>query len=123
MARIAVFATSLLLLPAPVAQAKAPPKGKYDCTIGNGILFGTLNIKSKSNYKHRGKKGSYTHGAKKKTFSDGKKGWTLKFKGGTLDGMRGRWYPTPTSGSVTHEIALRNPIDDFESIYCDKWKR
>lgn len=120
----ATIATAvLLLIAAPAAMAKAPPKGKYDCTIGGSTLFGTLNIKSKSDYTHRGSKGTYTHGASKKRFSDGISGWTLRFRKGTLGGMRGRWYKaTDGTPEGTYEIALRNPRDDFESIYCDKRK-
>ena len=120
---LALLAALSLLSAAPLAaEAKAPPKGKYDCVIGT-ILFGTLTIKDKSHYAHRGTKGTYTHGSTKKTFHDGIVGWTLRFKGGDLGGMRGRWYKgndgTPEG---TYEIALRNPRDDFESIYCGKRK-
>jgi hypothetical protein len=94
-------------LAAVPAQAAAPPRGTYECVIGaNSILFGNLVIKGAGKYAHRGTKGTFT--------SSGKK---LRFKGGDLKGMRGRWYRT-TDGKV--EIALRNPRDDFESIYCDR---
>ncbi len=93
--------------PVSVAEAKAPPKGKYDCVIGsNSILFGTLTIKGGGQYTHRGTKGTFTSRARK-----------LSFRRGTLNRMKGRWYVS-TSGRA--EIALRNPRDDFESIYCTK---
>ena len=120
---IALLASLSVLFAMPLAaEAKAPPKGKYDCTIGS-ILFGTLTIKGGSKYSHRGTNGTFTHGKSMKTFHDGIRGWTLKFKKGDLGGMRGRWYKgndgTPEG---TYEIALRNPRDDFESIYCGKRK-
>ena len=123
MIRIALLAVILFCLSAPVAHAKAPPVGKYDCTIGSGTLFGTLTIKSTSRYTHRGSKGTYTHGSTRKRFSDGIVGWTLRFRKGTLGGMRGRWYKAKDgTPEGSHEIALRNPRDDFESIYCSKRK-
>jgi hypothetical protein len=119
---LAVAATALLLL-AATAEAKAPPTGKYDCTIGGSTLFGTLTIKRAGRYEHRGSKGTFTHGEKKKRFSDGIVGWTLRFKRGNLGGMRGRWYKASDgTPQGTYEIALRNPRDDFESIYCSKRK-
>jgi len=118
---LAALAALLLALPSP-GLAKAPPKGKYDCVIGSSsILFGTLAIKADNKYSHRDTKGSFKHGAKKKRFSDGRTGWTIKFKGGDLGGISGRWYKTGSAAPLpSHEIALRNPEDDFESIYCDK---
>lgn len=94
-----------LALTAP-AHAALPPNGRYECVIGsNSILFGTLVVKGKT-YKHRGTKGTLS-GTKK----------DLRLKGGDLGGMRGRWYKSSTG---PYEIALRNPRDDFESIYCTK---
>ena len=124
MTRLAASLVVLVLLStASMAGAKAPPRGTYDCTIGGSTLFGTLKIKSKSAYTHRGSKGRYKHGAQRKTFSDGIVGWTLRFRRGTLGGMRGRWYKASDGTPAgTHEIALRNPRDDFESIYCGKRK-
>lgn len=120
---LATVATALLLLAASSAEAKAPPTGKYDCTIGAGTLFGTLAIKSTSRYTHRGSKGTFTHGTTRKRFPDGVVGWTLRFRRGTLGGMRGRWYKAKDgTPEGTYEIALRNPRDDFESIYCSKRK-
>lgn len=105
--RLTVLVLVCVVFPASVAEAKAPPTGKYDCVIGaNSILFGTLTIKTAGRYAHRGTKGTFT--------TDGKK---LRFRRGTLGGMRGRWYRT---GTGPPEIALRNPRDDFESIYCTK---
>jgi hypothetical protein len=106
---------ALLALPA-TAEAKAPPKGKYECTI-SGILFGNLIIKSASTYKRNGKTGKYTARGGKRTFADGVKGWPIKFKTGSFRGFKGRWHK---GNDGTYEIALENPLDDFESIYCDK---
>ena len=104
---LAAACAAALLLPAGSAQAAAPPKGKYDCVIGaSSTLFGTLTIKSGKKYTHRGTKGTFRANGRK-----------LRFRRGTLGGMRGRWY-VATGG--TPEIALRNPRDDFESIYCTK---
>lgn len=110
-----------LLMPAG-AQAKAPPKGKYDCTIGGSTLFGTLTIKKGGKYTHRGSKGTFKHG-KRTTFADGIKGYKLSFKGGTLNKIKGRWYKaTDGTPKGTYEIALKNRGSGFESIYCSKRK-
>ena len=113
----AISATLLvgLILAVPESGAKFPPRASYDCTI-SGILFGTLKIKGGGKYTHRGSNGTFKAGSKLVAFPDDIKGWRLKFSGGTLAGMRGRWYRTSTPG--VSEIALRNPRDDFESIYC-----
>lgn len=112
---LAIVCGALLLLPGTSA-AKSPPKGKYECTIGY-TLFGDLYIKSDGAYKHRGTKGTFKAGSKKITWKDGRKGWKISFKKGSLNGIKGRWYKTSDN---MYEIALRNPEDDFESIYCDK---
>ena len=99
---------AVLIVAATVAPAHAagPPAARYDCVIGsNSILFGTLVIKPGMKYAHRGTRGTFTVPAPRR----------LRLKGGDLGGMRGRWYKS-TSGRF--EIALRNPRDDFESIYC-----
>jgi hypothetical protein len=108
MQRIALLVSvSVLAIPLP-AQAASPPTGKYDCTIGSSqILFGTLAIKANKKYAHRGTNGTFTTTRAKK----------IRFKKGDLDGLRGRFYKS--TGGIW-EIALRNPEDDFESIYCDK---
>jgi hypothetical protein len=110
-------------VPVPFAEAKAPPRGKYDCTIGGSTLFGTLTIANGGVYRHRGTKGTYTAKGGKVTFPDEVKGYRISFKGGSLAGVKGRWYKaldgTPEG---TYEIALKNPRDDFESIYCSKRK-
>ena len=107
MQRIALLLAGTLLLAAVPAEAASPPKGPYDCVIGsNSILFGTLKIKAGKNYAHRGTKGTFTTNGQK-----------IRFKKGDLDGIRGRFFKT-TQG--IWEIALRNPGDDFESIYCDQ---
>jgi hypothetical protein len=105
------------------ASAKAPPKGKYDCTIGGSTLFGTLTIKAHGHYKHRGTKGRYVAKGGSVKFPDGITGYRISFKGGSLKGMKGRWYKSNDgTASGNYEIALRNPTDDFESIYCDRRK-
>ncbi len=113
---------ALCVAGAAPAAAKAPPKGKYDCTIGS-TLFGTLTIKGGGVYKHRGTKGRYIAKGGQKTFPDGVVGFDIRFRKGDLGGMKGRWYKgndgTPEG---TYEIALRNPRDDFESIYCSRRK-
>lgn len=113
---LALLASLLLLAPAS-AVAKSPPSGKYECVIGS-TFFGTLVIKSSTKYKRDGKSGTYRSGSKKVKFKDGRSGYRLTFKTGGFKGYKGRWYKSPTSN--IYEIALRNPIDDFESIYCDK---
>jgi hypothetical protein len=101
-----LLAVLIVAATAAPAQAALPPNGRYDCVIGSsGTLFGTLVVKGKT-YKHRGTKGTLS-GTKK----------DLRLKGGDLGGMRGRWYKSSTG---PYEIALRNPKDDFESIYCTK---
>lgn len=98
------------------AQAKAPPRGKYDCTI-SGNLFGVLTIKSKGRYSHRGSSGTFRAKGGSVRFPDGIVAWRISFKGGSLGGMKGRWHRTSDG---VDEIALKNPINGFESIYCDR---
>ena len=99
------------LAAAPVAAlAKSPPSGTYECTIGGSTLFGTLYITGAKTYRYdagdgKGKPGKYTAS-----------GLKLSFKTGPLKKMKGRWQKT----NQGPEVALRNPRDDFESIYCDK---
>jgi hypothetical protein len=116
-------ACAVAVLPVPTALAKAPPAGKYDCTIGGSTLFGVLTIKKNGDYRHRGSQGTYRAKGRRVTFQDGVRGWRISFKGGTLAGVKGRWYKgldgTPEG---SYEIALKNPRDDFESIYCGKRK-
>ena len=116
--RLAAAVTALVLLSLPAAAAaKAPPKGTYGCTIG-GSYFGTVKITSSSRYLRNGKTGRFNAGATKKTWPDKTvPGYTINFKTGGFKGFKGRWYRS--SGGVV-EIALRNPVDNFESIYCDK---
>ena len=100
----------------PAAFAKSPPKAKYECTIG-GILFADITITGATTYTRSGKKGTYAAGTKLLHWKDKTvPGYTIVFKTGPLKGYKGRWYAS--KGGV-HEIALRNPIDGFESIYCD----
>jgi hypothetical protein len=105
------------------AAAKAPPKGKYDCTIGGSTLFGTLTIKGGGRYSHRGSNGRYVAKGGSVKFPDGITGYRISFKGGTLKGMKGRWYKSNDGTPAgNYEIALRNPGSNFESIYCDRRK-
>ncbi len=104
---------------APAAQAKNPPKGKYECVIGSSsLLFGDIKILSGRKYRYsRSKKvGTFTAGKKMRTFSGGTRGYTIRFKGGGLNKYKGYWF---TSTTGTHEIALENPRSGFVSIYCD----
>src|SRR5689334_5630491 len=126
MRNLAIFSiacVSALAISVGSASAKAPPKGKYDCTIGGSTLFGTLTIKGHNKYTHRGTKGKYVAKGGAVKFDDGITGYRIKFKGGSLKGMNGRWYhATDGTPAGNYEIALRNPIDGFESIYCDRRK-
>jgi hypothetical protein len=118
-ARIPVALAAIVLalaLPAGSAQGKAPPRGKYDCTI-SGFLFGVLTIKGNNEYTHRGTKGTFRAGVRRLRFPDGIVAWRISFKRGTLRGMNGRWHRTSDG---VDEIALKNPRDNFESIYCDR---
>ena len=72
------------------------------------LPWGTLKIKPAKKYAHRGTKGTFTTKGKHITFH---KGDLNKMTGRFLKTTEGRW-----------EIALRNPKDDFESIYCDQNK-
>ncbi|MEW6582027.1 MAG: hypothetical protein AB1416_04625 [Actinomycetota bacterium] len=123
---LAALATVAALTAAPAASAKAPPAGKYDCTISGSTLFGRLVIVDGRRYTHRGTRGTYRTSAKrisrKNALGQVERFWRISFQGGSLRGVSGRWYPTPTSTSVTHEIALKDPTDGFERIYCDRWK-
>jgi hypothetical protein len=48
----------------------------------------------------------------------GVQGWSIKFKSGSLKGFKGRWYKAKDgTAEGTYEIALENPLNDFESIY------
>jgi hypothetical protein len=105
------------------AEAKAPPKGKYDCVIGSSQqLFGSVKIQSGGKYRYTrsGKTGTFTAGKKLRRFGDsggvGTLGYSIRFKGGGLNKYKGYWF---TSTTGTHEIALENPKNGIESIYCD----
>lgn len=116
-----VLSLAALLLAVPAAEAKAPPLCKYDCTVGSGILFGTVSIKADGRHTHRGTKGTFTTGAKRVTFPAKVSGYRVSFKGGSLAGIKGRWYKASDGTPAgTFEIALKNPRDDFKSIYCSK---
>lgn len=118
MNRVVIAICALCLLVPPLALAKSPPKKTYDCVIGS-TLFGVLKVTSTSRYTHRGKAGAYKAGAKRVKFSDGRSGYTLRFTSGPLKGMEGRWYKGSDHGRTVYEIALQNPVDGFENIYCD----
>lgn len=113
---VAICAVAALLAGAPAAaHAKAPPKGTYECTI-SGTYFGTVTITGAKTYRRSGKSGRYT--AKGTTTRPGGiRAYRISFTTGPFKSFRGDWRKT-TDG--TYEIALRNPIDNFESIYCDK---
>jgi hypothetical protein len=104
---LAIAALALLAVAAP-ASAGPPPRGLYECTI-DGILFGDLTIKKDNKYLRNGVTGKFSS-----------KGRNLSFNSGGFKGFKGRWYMATGSGPDTPEIALRNPIDDFESIYCGR---
>ena len=107
MRALPVLLAAALLAAAVPAHAASPPTGKYDCVIGaSSILFGTLVIKPGKHYAHRGTKGTFTTSGK-----------TIRFRRGDFNNFRGRFAK---GNDGTWEIALRNPKDDFESIYCDK---
>lgn len=95
------------------AEAKSPPTGKYECTIG-GLYADTVTIKSATKYKRFGEKGKYKAGDEKKTY-DGYKGYPIKFKTGPFEGFKGNWHK---GNDGTNEIALKNPISGFEDTYC-----
>lgn len=121
--RVAVIAGAaalLSLVAVPAASAASPPLGSYECTIGSSnYLFGTLVVQARGRYTKDDTKGTFTTGAAPVRFKDGITGTTIRFKGGSLNGISGRWYRSKGAG-VTHEIALKNPKDGFESIYCDR---
>lgn len=99
-----------------LAAAKSPPAGKYECTI-SGILFGDITITGATTYTRNGKKGTYVAGKKVIRWKDKTvPGYTIAFKTGSLKGYKGRWYRSKTG---INEIALKNPLNGFESIYCD----
>jgi hypothetical protein len=98
---------AMLAIAAP-ASAGAPPRGLYECTI-SGTYFGDLTIKKDNKYVRNGVTGKFTF-----------KGRNLSFPSGGFKGFTGRWYMTTGSGPSTPEIALRNPQDDFEDIYCGR---
>jgi len=109
-----------MLVAAPFADAKAPPTGKYECTIGD-IFFGTITILPGGRYNHNGPHGTFATGATLTRFKDRIVGYTIWFKGGDLNNFKGRWHRASAGGGkTTYEIALRNPKDNFESIYCDR---
>jgi hypothetical protein len=95
--------------------AKPPPRGVYECTIG-GIYADTIKITGKSTYKRFGKSGKYAAGKKKRTYHHSYKGYAIKFRTGPFRGFKGNWH---RSSDGINEIALKNPINGFEDIYCD----
>lgn len=117
--RVVALTLAAVVAGGSVAEAKSPPKGKYSCTIGSAnSLFGDITIKAGNRYKYSrfGKVGRFDGKNKPRPLSRGVP-YGIRFKSGGLNHYKGRWYKT-TSG--TFEIALENPRDGFESIYCDK---
>ena len=115
----AIGILALVLAFAATAEAKSPPKGRYDCVIGaDSQLFGSITIKSKGAYRYSrfGKSGTFKAGRTKKNFS-GTPAYPIRFKGGGLSRYSGYWF---TSKTGTHEIALAAPKSGFTNIYCDK---
>lgn len=111
----AVVLLGAVALAAPAAEAKSPPNGLYECTIG-GTLFDSVTITGASTYKRFGKKGRYV--AKGTRMREGGiRAYKISFTKGPFKGFRGDWRKTSDG---KYEIALRNPRDGFESIYCDK---
>ena len=108
---IAVLALGLVA--APLAEAKSPPKDKYQCSISGVGFYGNLFITGKKTYKFgldgKYKKGTYS--AKGKVASGTYKGqYKIRFRTGRLKGHRGRW--------TRYQIALIPPGRSFENIYC-----
>ena len=112
-----------LTIGAGPAAAKSPPTGKYGCTIG-GYYSGTMKIKGPDKYTRNGESGKYKAGDRKvqipgyddPTF----RGYTITFKTGGFEGMKGHWYMAESGDGKVAEIALENPIDGFVEIYCDE---
>jgi len=118
--RTGVLLGGLLAATAAVspATAKAPPQHRYECTIG-GMYADTVTIKSATTYRRFGKTGKYVAGQEKRSFGRAPyqyKGYTIKFRTGPFKGFRGNWHRTRDG---VNEIALKNPLNGFESIYCD----
>jgi hypothetical protein len=117
---LAAAVSVLALAVSPLAEAKAPPVGKYECTIGD-IFFGTIAILPGGRYTHGKPHGTFTTGLRLTKYKDGITGYAIAFHGGDLNRFNGRWHVANAGGGKkTVEIALRNPKDNFESIYCDK---
>ena len=112
-----LLATAML---APAAQAKSPPKGTYECTIGfSNQLFGSIKIRAGGKYRYSrfGKTGTFKAGKTKRKFSGGRlSAYPISFKGGGLNRFKGYWF---TSTTGTHEIALARPGSSYQNIYCD----
>lgn len=117
--RVVLVALGLMVVSGSLAEAKSPPRGTYSCTIGSAnLLFGDIIIKGGNRYKYSrfGGVGRFDGKNKPRPLTRGIP-YGIRFKSGGLKHYKGRWYKT-TSG--TFEIALENPKDGFESIYCDK---
>lgn len=105
---VLALACAAVLAFSATASAGPPPRGLYECTI-SGSYFGDLKILKDGKYERNDEVGKFSF-----------KGRKLNFKTGGFKGFKGRWYMTTGSGPSTPEIALRNPEDDFEDIYCGK---
>jgi hypothetical protein len=107
--QILLLAVALLLPMTAAATAGPPPKGLYECTIG-GLYFDEVKIKADNKYERFDKIGKFAS-----------KGRKINFTSGPFKGFKGKWYMADDGGGVkVPEIALKNPLDEFESIYCDK---
>jgi hypothetical protein len=107
--QVVLLAVALLLPTTAVAAAGPPPRGLYECTIG-GLYFDEVKIKQDNQYERFGKTGKFAG-----------KGRKINFTSGPFKGFKGRWYMADDGGGVqTPEIALKNPLNDFEDIYCSK---
>jgi hypothetical protein len=115
---IAVAALCAALALPGAAEAKAPPKGQYKCTTG-GKSSGKLRIRSAGSYTRRGKKGKFAARGGKQEYDDGARGWDIKFRTGSFRGLKGRWYKTRNGGI---QIALDDPLNKGESVYCFRRK-
>jgi len=126
LAAAAVMSLAIAMAVPSAGYAKSPPKGTYECVIGaSHQLFGNIKVRGGGKYRYSrpgktGKIGKTVAGKKLRRFGDsggvGTLGYSIRFKGGGLNKYKGYWF---TSTTGTHEIALENPRNGIESIYCD----
>ena len=110
------LATASVLLLAPAAQAKSPPRGDYGCmytTFSGTFYAGTLNIKSKTKYSvNDKKKGEYTTRRRR-----------INFKTGDYKKLYyGKWsrLKNTLNDGYSHEIVLYGKKDGEEKLVCTK---